>query len=103
MCTDTAIQSRKLLKIMIPKYYAFNIENSISNSIKAKVELVYGKKVQERLMQTKEFMRLPLWGDFDGVVLMFSKEGNHQNAHRSVYINSGVLYSCLHHPNYILW
>jgi hypothetical protein len=44
--------------------------DSIAESMKAKVEIIWGQKVQQRLIQTEDIAVLPLWGDFEDVVIM---------------------------------
>jgi hypothetical protein len=53
--------------------------NRIAEASLAKVEIIYGAKVQRRLIQTQQFEVLPLWGEFDGVVLLLAYETNYRN------------------------
>jgi len=53
--------------------------DNISQSMAAKVEIIYGQKVQRRLLVTQEFEVLPLWGEFEGVVLMLAYEKSYGN------------------------
>lgn len=49
-------------------------------SVEAKVEIIYGGKLRERMLQTQKFEILPLWGDFEGVVLLLALESSYGNA-----------------------
>ena len=64
-----------------PKLLACHEEftNHISESMMAKVEIIYGLKVQQRLLETHSFELLPLWGDFDGITVLLSYESNYAN------------------------
>lgn len=57
-----------------------NFTRSIMESMRAKVGVVWGLKVQQRLIETYRFEVLPLWGDFEGVVALLSYESNYRNA-----------------------
>ena len=50
----------------------------------AKVELLHGRKVHNRVLSTRgnayEFTALPLWGPFEGVTLFLAHESNYRNA-----------------------
>jgi hypothetical protein len=35
----------------------------------AEVEIIYGKKVRERMLQIYDLEPLPLWGEYEGIVL----------------------------------
>ncbi|KAH8689209.1 hypothetical protein BGW36DRAFT_442496 [Talaromyces proteolyticus] len=78
-----------------------NFTNGISDSMRAKVELVYGVKAQQRLIKTKEFVVLPLWGDFKDVVILLSKESNHANADPRYRFRRIML--CAIHPHHIFY
>ncbi|KAF3076486.1 hypothetical protein CFAM422_000971 [Trichoderma lentiforme] len=52
----------------------------IAQSMTAKVEILYGKKLQQRVLQTQGFEILPLWGEFEGVVLLLALESSYGNA-----------------------
>ncbi|OKL56982.1 hypothetical protein UA08_07958 [Talaromyces atroroseus] len=68
---------------------------------KLKIEVVWGVKVQQRLVKTKEFEVLPLWGEFKDVVIMLSKESNYGNADPRYRFRRIIL--CLAHPGYMYW
>jgi hypothetical protein len=50
----------------------------------AKVELLHGRKVLNRILSTRDnaykFTALPLWGPFEGVTLFLAHESNYRNA-----------------------
>lgn len=54
--------------------------SNIAQSMEAKVEIIYGGKLRERMLQTQKFEILPLWGDFEGVVLLLALESSYGNA-----------------------
>ena len=52
----------------------------IMDSSAAKVEVVYGRAVQNRILQTMTCYVLPLWGRFSGILLVLVYESNFNNA-----------------------
>jgi hypothetical protein len=56
----------------------------ISGSMSAKVELLHGRKVLNRILSTRDnvykFTALPLWGSFEGVTLFLAHESKYRNA-----------------------
>ncbi|KAL6695208.1 hypothetical protein J3F84DRAFT_400052 [Trichoderma pleuroticola] len=52
----------------------------IAQSMTAKVEILYWKKLQQRVLQTQDCEILPLWGDFEGAVLLLALESSYGNA-----------------------
>lgn len=56
----------------------------ISESMSAKVELLHGRKVLNRILSTRDnawkFTALPLWGPFEGVTLLLAHESKYRNA-----------------------
>lgn len=44
--------------------------SNIAQSMEAKVEIIYGEKLREGMLQTQKFEILPLWEDFEGAVLL---------------------------------
>lgn len=53
--------------------------SAIAQSMQAKVEIVYGQKVQSRLLQTQAIWVLPLWGNFEGLILFLALEKGYSN------------------------
>ncbi|KKP03431.1 hypothetical protein THAR02_04460 [Trichoderma harzianum] len=52
----------------------------IAQSMTAKVEILYEKKkLQQRVLQTQGFEILPLWGEFEGVILLLALESSYGN------------------------
>lgn len=76
-----------------------NFTRSIMESMRAKVEVVWGLKVQQRLIETCRFEVLPLWGDFEGVVALLSYESNYRNAESRFTFRRLILLPC--HPQAI--
>jgi hypothetical protein len=56
----------------------------ISESMSAKVKLLHGRKVLNRILSTRDnaykFTALPLWGPFEGVTLFLAHESKYRNA-----------------------
>jgi hypothetical protein len=73
-----------------------NFTRSIMESMRAKAEVVWGLKVQQRLIETYRFEVLPLWGDFEGVVALLSYESNYRNADSRFTFRRLILLPC--HP-----
>ncbi|QYT02744.1 hypothetical protein H0G86_009739 [Trichoderma simmonsii] len=48
--------------------------------MEAKIEIIYAEKLRERRLQTQKFEILPLWGDFEVVVLLLDFESSSGNA-----------------------
>lgn len=50
----------------------------------AKVELLHGRKVPNRILRSRgnvnKFTALPLWGPLEGVTLLLAHESNYRNA-----------------------
>ena len=57
---------------------------SVRESSEAKVEIVHGALVRERIFQqqSSNFDILPLWGEFKGVSIVLDHESNYKNADR---------------------
>lgn len=57
-------------------------QNDISHSMKAKVELVWGKKVFDRLLvlYKANFVPFPLWGEYEGIFAWLLREKYFKNA-----------------------
>lgn len=57
------------------------LTNRIEDSAEAKVEIVYGRKVQERLLRNlkNQYTVLPLWGEFEGIFVFLSHKSNYGN------------------------
>lgn len=57
---------------------------SVLESSEAKVEIVHGVLVRERIFQEQSFNFdvLPLWGEFKGVSIVLDHESNYKNAER---------------------
>lgn len=73
----------------------------IEDSMEAKVELVYGKKVQQRLLQTHDFEILPLWAEFEGLIVLLSRESNYGNADPLFSFRRIILTPC--HPQHMFY
>jgi len=54
----------------------------VRESMEAKVEVVYGKQVKERMLQKQayEVDLLALWGEYEGVCIILDRESNYSNA-----------------------
>lgn len=75
--------------------------NSIAESMKAEVEIIWGQKVQRRLIQTEDIAVLPLWGDFKDVVIMLGYERNYCNADPRFRFRRVFLLAC--HPQHMFY
>jgi hypothetical protein len=78
-----------------------NFTDSIADSMKAKVEIIWGRKVQQRLIQTNDFEVLPLWGDFEGVILMLAYEKELRKC-RSPISFPASNFTCISPTKYVL-
>ncbi|KAL8745041.1 MAG: hypothetical protein Q9190_002790 [Brigantiaea leucoxantha] len=63
----------------------------------AKVEIVYGRVVQERILKKMECTVLPLWARFSGVLLILIHESNFDNAERQYKYRKIMLFVA--HPH----
>lgn len=64
-------------------------------SMEAKVEILYGIHVQQRLLQDPrlEYIILPLWGRYEGILLLIILEKSFSNAQAGHYIRRLTLFS----------
>lgn len=55
---------------------------TVRESMEAKVEVVYGAAVRERMLQKQgyKFDLLPLWGEYDDIYIILDRESNYSNA-----------------------
>ncbi|PMD48011.1 hypothetical protein L207DRAFT_505117 [Hyaloscypha variabilis F] len=55
---------------------------TVRESMEAKVEVVYGAAVRERMLQKQgyKFDLFPLWGDYDDIYITLDRESNYSNA-----------------------
>lgn len=75
--------------------------NDIAASMTAKVEIIHGAKVQRRLLLTQDFDVLPLWGDFEGVVLILAHEKDYCNGDTQFRLRRVMLMAC--HPQHMFY
>lgn len=68
--------------------------NDIAASMTAKVEIIYGAKVQRRLLLTQDFDVLPLWGDFEGIVFILAHEKDYSNRKTQFRLCRVMLMAC---------
>jgi hypothetical protein len=66
-------------KVVIQSHERFT--HRIGESTEAKVEVIYGAKVKDRIFkrQDRKFTILPLWGPWEGVLLYLDHESNFNN------------------------
>ena len=72
--------------------------HGIEGSSEAKVEVVYGAKVQKRLLRRPDarYAILPLWGDCKGILLFLAYESNYENANIRYNFRRAILFAA--HP-----
>ena len=58
----------------------------------AKVETIYGRIVQRRILQTMTCCVLPLWGRFSGILLVLVHENNFNNAEKAFMYRKVMLF-----------
>ncbi|KAL9124179.1 MAG: hypothetical protein Q9217_006469 [Psora testacea] len=63
----------------------------------AKVEIVYGRVIQQRLLQTMKCTILPLWDRFNGIFLVLIHESNFDNADERYEYRRVILFAA--HPH----
>jgi len=66
--------------------------------MEAKVEIVYGKQVKERMLkkQIGKFDYLPLWGEYEDVSIILDYESNYSNAQQGYKYRRIVIFAT--HP-----
>jgi hypothetical protein len=42
----------------------------MEQSMEAKVEILYGTRLQKEMVRTLDFTVLPLWGEFEGIIVL---------------------------------
>ncbi|PCH05607.1 Hypothetical protein PENO1_021470 [Penicillium occitanis (nom. inval.)] len=75
--------------------------SAIAQSMQAKVEIVYGQKVQSRLLQTQAIQILPLWGKFEGLILFLALEKGYSNQDSRFQLRRIMLMAS--HPQHIFY
>jgi hypothetical protein len=70
--------------------------HQILASSAAKVEVVYGRAVQKRILQTMTCYVLPLWGRFSGILLVLVYESNFNNAEEGFMFRKVIFFAT--HP-----
>jgi hypothetical protein len=73
----------------------------ILESSEAKVEVVYGKKAQTPILANKAHTPLPLWGEFEGVLLLLLEESNFRNAQEGYRFRKVIV--CVAHPQHLFY
>ena len=75
----------------------------ISESLEAKVEVVYGRKAMYPILADPEvkITPLPLWGEYTGVILYLLREENFDNAQEGYNIRRLILSA--HHPQRLFY
>lgn len=75
----------------------------IEDSSEAKVEVVYGAKVQKRLLQRPDarYTILPLWGELKGLLLFLAHESNYGNADPRYSFRRAIFFAT--HPQRIFY
>lgn len=73
----------------------------ILESSAAKVEIVYGKAVQKRILETMKTTVIPLWGHFQGVFLFLLHEVNFQNHDERYMFRKVLLFAA--HPQHMFY
>ena len=63
----------------------------------AKVEIVYGRVIQQRLLQTMKCTILPLWDRFNGIFLVLIHESNFENADERYKYRRVIIFAA--HPH----
>ena len=66
--------------------------HQIMASSAAKVETVYGRAVQKRILQMMQCCLLPLWDHFSGVLLVLVYESNFHNAEKGIKFRKAILF-----------
>jgi hypothetical protein len=75
--------------------------DAIAQSMLAKVEVIFGKKVQKRILQQQEIDILPLWGEFEGVLLLLAHETSYGNQDIRYKLRRVMLIAC--HPQHMYY
>lgn len=73
----------------------------IMASSAAKVEVVYGRTVQKRILQTMKCCILPLWDRFSGVLLVLLYESNFNNAEEEFMFRKIIFFAT--HPQHMFY
>lgn len=75
--------------------------DAIGQSMQAKVEIIYGQKVQSRLLKTQAFEIFPLWGRFEGLTLFLALETSYANKDPRFQLRRVMLMAS--HPQHIFY
>lgn len=73
----------------------------IMASSAAKVEVMYGRVVQKRILQTMRCTLLPLWGRLNGVFLVLVHENNFDNQNKNFKYRKVILFAT--HPQHMFY
>lgn len=75
----------------------------ILEASQAKVIVVYGKKVQDRIMENpkRKLTTLPLWGEFDGQFIVLDHEKNYRNADKHFIPRRILIFAA--HPQHLFY
>src|SRR5215469_2475611 len=73
----------------------------IMASSASKVDIVYGKKIQLRMIESYQIEILPLWGRFEGIFLGLVPESCFHNQERDYRYRKIILFAA--HPQYIFY
>jgi hypothetical protein len=71
----------------------------VVDSIHAKVEILYGAKVEVYVREHQSHFILPLWGEFEGVELLLMREEGYGNPDKNYEFRRVVV--CGSHPQYL--
>lgn len=75
--------------------------SNILESLEAKVIIVYGVKVQQRLLESRVFTFLPLWDEYDGVLVVLDRECTYRGPDVKYKFSRAFLFA--KHPNYLMY
>ena len=75
--------------------------SEILESLEAKVFIVYGSKVQNRLIATRNLVHMQLWGEYSEVSIALDLEKNYKFSDDNYRFSRVFLLAA--HPNRIMW
>lgn len=75
--------------------------DTIAQSMLAKVEVLFGARVQKRILQQQGIDILPLWGEYEGVLLLLAHEESYNNRDIRYKLRRVMLLAC--HPQYMYY
>lgn len=75
--------------------------NEILASLQAKVVILYGVKLQRRVLKTRQLTFLPLWGAYEGVLVALDHESNYRESDSRYKFRRAFLFSG--HPNHLMY